>query len=462
MTVVEASGIAAGASGAELGRGPAAVRCRLRDLHLDTRGDLSRAGRRRGRLRPAGRAGRAPPRVARSRRSTPGGRRPGEGVARARAGVRRRRGAPPARTEPGAGGVRLPAADRLSRPAGPRDPCPGQPRPATWGTIPDRSRAGRAAQGRRPGQRGQAGGRHDHSGWCSPRCGRTGLARAARSGRSMAADPADLGRRRRGRPGRASGPRPRGGRDGRGAWRGGRGRLRGRGGRGRREEPDFSLVTAAGRSSLGSTFLEHEPDAAGWVPRLVARGRRFVPAIGAAPIGPVPVLCASGRPPTAGRFSARSRGCPARSSPPATGRGGSRPGPVRPGSSRRRSSAGRRSPPSSTRPGSERSAERCVPGAGFRCATIGHPCWETIDDRLRRRRTRGASSRRSAWSRTAEPLAFFDGPGGTQVPQRVIDAVVALLPDIERQRRRSVRHQPTQRGGRRRRTFGAGRPAQRA
>jgi glycine/D-amino acid oxidase-like deaminating enzyme len=53
------------------------------------------------------------------------------------------------------------------------------------------------------------------------------------------------------------------------------------------EEPDFSLVTAAGRSSLGSTFLEHEPDAASWVPRLVDRGRRFVPAIGDAPIGPV-------------------------------------------------------------------------------------------------------------------------------------------------------------------------------
>jgi glycine/D-amino acid oxidase-like deaminating enzyme len=53
------------------------------------------------------------------------------------------------------------------------------------------------------------------------------------------------------------------------------------------EGPDFSLVTAAGRSSLGSTFLAREPDAAAWVPRLVARGRRFVPAIGAAPLGPV-------------------------------------------------------------------------------------------------------------------------------------------------------------------------------
>jgi len=53
------------------------------------------------------------------------------------------------------------------------------------------------------------------------------------------------------------------------------------------EGPDFSLVSAAGRSSLGSTFLEREPDPASWVPRLVAHGRRFVPAIGAAPLGQV-------------------------------------------------------------------------------------------------------------------------------------------------------------------------------
>jgi len=53
------------------------------------------------------------------------------------------------------------------------------------------------------------------------------------------------------------------------------------------DRPDFSLVTATGRSSLGSTFLEREPDPAGWVPLLVARGRRFVPAIGDAPLGPV-------------------------------------------------------------------------------------------------------------------------------------------------------------------------------
>ena len=37
------------------------------------------------------------------------------------------------------------------------------------------------------------------------------------------------------------------------------------------------------------------------------------------------------------------------------------------------------------------------------------------------------------------PVAFLDGPGGTQVPQRVIDAVVGYYSDIERQRRRRVR-----------------------
>jgi glycine/D-amino acid oxidase-like deaminating enzyme len=49
----------------------------------------------------------------------------------------------------------------------------------------------------------------------------------------------------------------------------------------------FSLVTAGGRSSLGSTFLETRPDEAAWVPRLVAHGRRFVPAIADARLGRV-------------------------------------------------------------------------------------------------------------------------------------------------------------------------------
>jgi len=49
-------------------------------------------------------------------------------------------------------------------------------------------------------------------------------------------------------------------------------------------EPDlaFSLVTAAGASSLGSTFLDDEPDPAALAPSIVARGASFVPAIASA------------------------------------------------------------------------------------------------------------------------------------------------------------------------------------
>ncbi len=53
----------------------------------------------------------------------------------------------------------------------------------------------------------------------------------------------------------------------------------------------FSLVTAERSSSLGSTFLEDEPDAAALVPAMVRRGARFVPALADAPIG-LPRLCA--------------------------------------------------------------------------------------------------------------------------------------------------------------------------
>lgn len=48
--------------------------------------------------------------------------------------------------------------------------------------------------------------------------------------------------------------------------------------------PIFSLVTAAGASSLGSTFLPERPDAAAVAPRLVERGARFVPALAGAPL----------------------------------------------------------------------------------------------------------------------------------------------------------------------------------
>jgi glycine/D-amino acid oxidase-like deaminating enzyme len=48
--------------------------------------------------------------------------------------------------------------------------------------------------------------------------------------------------------------------------------------------PLFSLVTAGAASSLGSTFLAERPDPEATVPRLVARGERFVPAVAHAPV----------------------------------------------------------------------------------------------------------------------------------------------------------------------------------
>jgi glycine/D-amino acid oxidase-like deaminating enzyme len=47
----------------------------------------------------------------------------------------------------------------------------------------------------------------------------------------------------------------------------------------------FSLVTADGASSLGSTFLEDEPDAEAVIPPLVRHGAMFVPSIATAPRG---------------------------------------------------------------------------------------------------------------------------------------------------------------------------------
>jgi glycine/D-amino acid oxidase-like deaminating enzyme len=48
--------------------------------------------------------------------------------------------------------------------------------------------------------------------------------------------------------------------------------------------PEFSLVTAAGVSCVGSTFLVREPDPDAWVVPLLERGSRFVPALADAPI----------------------------------------------------------------------------------------------------------------------------------------------------------------------------------
>ncbi|HUP54453.1 MAG TPA: FAD-binding oxidoreductase [Methylomirabilota bacterium] len=55
--------------------------------------------------------------------------------------------------------------------------------------------------------------------------------------------------------------------------------------RGHADDVAFSLVTAAGSSSLGSTFLDAEPDARSLIPGIVARGVSFVPAIAAAAVG---------------------------------------------------------------------------------------------------------------------------------------------------------------------------------
>lgn len=62
----------------------------------------------------------------------------------------------------------------------------------------------------------------------------------------------------------------------------------------------FSLVTAAGTSSLGSTFLDDEPDASALVPSIVARGTTFVPGVASARFGAYRVcarpLSVDGRP----------------------------------------------------------------------------------------------------------------------------------------------------------------------
>ncbi len=64
--------------------------------------------------------------------------------------------------------------------------------------------------------------------------------------------------------------------------------------------PRFSLMTAAGRSVAGSTFLEAEPELRPWVERILRHGAGFVPALADAPIREIRVcarpMAADGRP----------------------------------------------------------------------------------------------------------------------------------------------------------------------
>ena len=48
--------------------------------------------------------------------------------------------------------------------------------------------------------------------------------------------------------------------------------------------PETSLVTAAGATAVGSTFLEAEPDPEAWTERILARAATFVPGVADAPI----------------------------------------------------------------------------------------------------------------------------------------------------------------------------------
>jgi len=58
--------------------------------------------------------------------------------------------------------------------------------------------------------------------------------------------------------------------------------------------PRFSLMTAAGRSVAGSTFLDAEPELGPWVERILRRGATFVPGLAEAPIREVRVCARPG------------------------------------------------------------------------------------------------------------------------------------------------------------------------
>ena len=136
----------------------------------------------------------------------------------------------------------------------------------------------------------------------------------------------------------------------------------------------FSLVTADGRSSLGSTFLPFEPDPRDYERRLRQGGARYLPAIADAPNPGPPGL----------RTAARARRPPARRAGAGRGRRGRAVHGRRPrtvgdldrsgiGGTRRGARAGRAGPARAWRPG--RDGRRPVRrAAGLRRAAISASC----------------------------------------------------------------------------------------
>lgn len=76
------------------------------------------------------------------------------------------------------------------------------------------------------------------------------------------------------------------------------------------EAVEFSLVPQPGASSVGSTFLDAEPDAGRWIEPILLRAARFVPGVADAPIRGVRACarpqCVDGRP-LVGRVPGRER-----------------------------------------------------------------------------------------------------------------------------------------------------------
>ena len=66
-----------------------------------------------------------------------------------------------------------------------------------------------------------------------------------------------------------------------------------------------------------------------------------------------------------------------------------------------------------------------------------------------RRVSLDVAAARARFTALQRELVFFDAPGGSQVPDEVIDAIAALPARVERERQRPVRDEPPHRGARR-------------